>query len=74
MANATITASDTSGGCADTYTWTGKTINGALGVALSLPYGSYTWTLKAGSTTHAAKTAVSVTPTTGATESVTLSS
>ncbi|HWA66082.1 MAG TPA: prepilin-type N-terminal cleavage/methylation domain-containing protein [Mycobacteriales bacterium] len=74
MTNATITASDTSGGCTDTYTWTGKTINGSLGVALSIPYGSFSWSLKSGSTTHAATTATSVTPTMGATKTVTLSS
>lgn len=74
MTNATITATDASGGCADTYTWTAKTINGALGVALSIPYGAFTWTLKSGSTTHAATSATSLTPTMGATKAVTLSS
>jgi prepilin-type N-terminal cleavage/methylation domain-containing protein len=74
MTNATITATDTSGGCTDTYTWTGKTISGSLGVPLSIPYGSFTWTLKSGSTTHKATTATTLTPTMGATNTVTLSS
>jgi prepilin-type N-terminal cleavage/methylation domain-containing protein len=74
MSNATITAADTSGGCTETYSWTGRTINGSSGVPLSIPYGSFTWTLKSGSTTHAATSAVSVTPTMGATKTVTLSS